>query len=257
METLKAGQSTLNHYNQRTYGSSGEKAQLLRDSGPEVQREAYKVNWKIAVPLLILGIVPGLIYLGAIALLNCLGGKEVKVEQNSHMDARIHGRSTTSFQSADTIPSREESRREVSRSAATTRTESSVILEGPKGKSSKASTRDRKKKSRNPESSHGKSTRSSQIAQPKPSTTSATIPAPIRENREPRGSKEEVEVKQYIGRLVINSSTFKGDSNRIKGMEQMAKSLRYSKNAEPGTFQGYLKQMYGTTYASLQRQGKI
>lgn len=50
--------------------SSIRKAAPIDISSPPVQREANKVNWWIAVPLLLLGLFPGLIYLSCVACSN-------------------------------------------------------------------------------------------------------------------------------------------------------------------------------------------
>ncbi len=89
--------SSTNHYGSmsdpysRTQSSRRQPILLIEDSEEEVQRESYKVNWKIAIPLLVLGIVPGLIYLAGVAIANCLGGKEVRVQRHDPMESQRYG----------------------------------------------------------------------------------------------------------------------------------------------------------------------
>lgn len=61
-------------------------------SNEKVQIEAYKINWKIAIPLLILGVIPGLIYLAGVTIANYLGGKEVRVQHPNPMESNSHVR---------------------------------------------------------------------------------------------------------------------------------------------------------------------
>lgn len=67
---------------------------LVDGSNEKVQKEAYKINWKIAIPLLILGVIPGLIYSAGVAIANHLGGKEVRVQHPNPMEPNSYGKNT-------------------------------------------------------------------------------------------------------------------------------------------------------------------
>jgi len=82
-------------------------------------------------------------------------------------------------------------------------------------------------------------------------TVDRSAPAPIREGREPKTRDEQVAVNIYMGTRVINMSDVKDKDERIAKMTTMAKQLPYSKTPNPGTFQGFLAQMYNNSYKAL------
>ena len=60
-------------------------------SSNEVKTEAYKVNWKIAIPLLCLGIAPGLLYLIGVGIANCMGGRRVEKQLLNPPEKSLQG----------------------------------------------------------------------------------------------------------------------------------------------------------------------
>ena len=215
---------------------------------PIIDRESYKVN-KVALGILLcLGIVPGVIYLGIIGLLNCLGGRKVTRQQEDffHVDSQFQSPQRVRRQTASKgSPVKQKVRtNHVDRVRTHSGTQQSAI---PQQQRKKTKYRPPLKSIReeSPETLHRGSTTHA---------VDSAIPAPIKERREPRGREEEVAVNIYMGTQVINMSKFNDESERperIFRMKNLEKSLPYSKTGLPGTFQGFLKYMYNNSYEAL------
>ena len=295
--------SSTNHYGSmpdpysRTQSSRRQPILLIEDSEEEVQRESYKVNWKIAIPLLILGVVPGLIYLAGVAIANCLGGKEVRVQRHDPMESQRYGTGRTYQQYQhvvrgetprssllDTNSRQDQRTRAQKRDVRSRETDRGQTYHSRKAKKDKSGSHRSKRREESPtvvdRTENQRPTTSAIPSQrhvgrkAKPSTrdigrsaarettplrtaTSVvdhSVPAPIREGREPRGRDEEVAVNVYMGTRVIQMSKMENESERperIAAMKRMAKALPYSKAALPGTFQGFLATMYNNSYKAL------
>lgn len=273
--------------------------QPIGNGSEEVRTEAYKVNWKIAIPLLILGIAPGLIYLAGVAMANCLGGKTVRVQredptpsstlyQQAHRPntaaqrrredrPSVADRAITSRRSPETvIPTPAKRKKETTKDilAKTTWSSSSSRKNRQVRKvldwfetnhrtlssSEKATFKEAASTMRGPKAfveyiTTQQASASRQTTRTPARTPEPAVPVAIREGREPRGHEESVAVNLYMGTRVINMSAVKDRADRIEGMQKMAKTLPYSKKGEPGTFQGFLKQMYNNSYAALYPKG--
>ncbi|MCB1071992.1 MAG: hypothetical protein KDK96_02705 [Chlamydiia bacterium] len=276
----------------RTQGSRRGPALIIEDSEEEVQREAYKVNWKIAIPLLILGVFPGLIYLAGVAIANCMGGKEVRVQRPQHdpMGPSPYGADTRPYQQyrrvveppRDPSPFEADGRRHQRTRAPEREVRDPAHRPGKVRKDRSGTHRSRREEPspsavdrvethrppvsavpKHPERQPKRSTavpvreggrltaRETTPLRPATQVVDSSVPAPIREGREPRGRDEEMEVKIYMGTNVIMGSRVDDKPERIAAMKKLAKTLPYSKNAEPGSFQGFLKHMYGGSYQAL------
>jgi len=281
-------QTTRSGYNpyQGTQSSRRQPVLIIEDSEEEVQREAYKVNWKIAIPLLCVGLVPGLIYLAGVAIANCLGGREVRREPQDYTSGRG---STPSYQQYQQTVRREESRRTAlvadertplsrtpdrherssrkDRSGETRevrhtkkerkskrREESPSVVDRAVTRSAPRSAIPSQPRSHRKKDADRSSTRVASM--PTPSRISEpAVPVSIREGREPRTTEERVAVNIYMGTRVINMSAIEDKAERIAAMKKSAKMRPYSKTAEPGSFQGFLKMMYNSSYNALYPNG--
>lgn len=57
----------------------------------ETQKTAYKIHWKIAIPLLCAGIIPGLVYLMGVGVANYMGGRKIERKNEEPFESRnIH-----------------------------------------------------------------------------------------------------------------------------------------------------------------------
>lgn len=249
-------------------GYQGGRAQYIEDTDMEVRTEAYKVNWCLAAVLLVAGVIPGLIYLGGIALLNCMGGKQVMVPRERTTDhLRVDRAAATTLSPASMIDPRSQQgygtsgqRRQESRRGVSTpsdpllrdqkrakkhsrRTDTSVVG------SERRETRTPTDRSRRDEQRVQKDSRrvnrsgvtpSPTQRDPKPRGTQAptparthsvdaSVPAPIREARKPRGRDEEKAVIGFMAREVINGSRVDDKERLIRSVEIMAKTSPYEK----------------------------
>jgi len=289
--------STTNHYGSmsdpysRTQPSQRQPILLIEDSEEEVQRESYKVNWKIAIPLLILGIVPGLIYLAAVAIANRMSGKEVRVQRHDPMESHQHGtgrayqqyqhivrEETPRSSRLDTSSRKDQANRAQGRDVRSRETNSDQTYHArtashrsKRGEESSAvvdrTQTQRPATSAIPSQRHvGRKAKPSKrdigpsaARETTPLRTATAVvdhsaPAPIREGREPRGRDEEVAVNVYMGTRVIQMSKLSEESERperIANMQKMARMLPYSKTPTPGTFQGFLAHMYNNSYKAI------
>lgn len=185
-------------------------------------REAYKVNKCLAVVLFAAGIIPGVIYLGAIAYLNRNGGKKVLVP-----------REKTPVQS------------QVNRAATTTLSPTSMI--DPKSQGSYGTSEQRRQKSETKvATTQAKPTQTPATTPKSTQNVDHSAPSPIQQKRKPQTKEEEAVIK-FAAKTVIYSSDLPKDTKTgvLRGFLMATKSLSYENAMEK------LKQNHSASYKAF------